>query len=166
MKKLFKLVLILTCFAMYVLPVSAQNMYVRNTNGTQDTYALSSISKLTFSGSNVTVHNIDNSSAIYAINETRYISFSNYVGVYLPNEQENMLTIYPNPVSNILNISLPSDKLGGELLIVSLDGKTLISQKLTSTQTAIDLSVLSHGIYLCNYVHGEYSKTVKIIKEN
>lgn len=162
----FRIILVFATFVSYILTASAQNMYVRNTNNTQDIYALSSITKLTFSGGNAIMHKTDNNAAVYAINEIRYISFSNFTGIYTPNEQENILTAYPNPVENILNINLPSDKLGGNLHVLGLDGKTLLIQKLTKNQVAIDLNTLPNGIYLCHYIYGTYSETVKIVKQN
>ncbi|HPX75093.1 MAG TPA: T9SS type A sorting domain-containing protein [Bacteroidales bacterium] len=158
-------ILVFVFFVFFVLPISAQSMYI-NTNETQDIYQLSSISKLSFSGGNIVVHKTDNSNVEYVINEIRYMSFSDYTGIYLPSEQEDMLTVYPNPASNLLNINLPSDKLGGDLLVLSLDGKTLMSYKLVDSQTAIDLNTLPQGIYFCRYIYGTHSETVKIIKQN
>ena len=164
--KFFKSILVFGIFALYVLPVSAQSLYVRNTNETQSVYSLSTISKITFSGGNVIVHKTDNSTVTHAISEIRYMSFSDYVDIFMPREQEDVLTVYPNPASNLLNINLPSDKLGGELHVLSLDGKTLMSHKLVDSQTAIDLNALPQGIYFCRYIFGTHSETVKIIKQN
>ncbi|HOE38047.1 MAG TPA: T9SS type A sorting domain-containing protein [Bacteroidales bacterium] len=163
--KFIKLILVFGIFAFYVLPISAQSMYI-NTNETQEIYQLSSISKLSFSASDLIVHKTDNSTATHAISEIRYMSFSDYVDIFTPSEQEDMLTVYPNPVSNLLNINLPSDKLGGDLLMLSLDGKTLMSHKLVDSQTAIDLNTLPQGVYFCCYIYGIHSETVKIIKQN
>jgi len=164
--KFLKSILVFGIFALYVLPVSAQSLYVRNTNETQSVYSLSTISKITFSGGNVIVHKTDNSTVTHAISEIRYMSFSDYVDIFMPSEQEDVLTVYPNPASNLLNINLPSDKLGGELHVLSLDGKTLMSHKLVDSQTAIDINSLPQGVYFCRYIYGTHSETVKIIKQN
>ncbi|HOE39575.1 MAG TPA: T9SS type A sorting domain-containing protein [Bacteroidales bacterium] len=165
-KKTIKTILVFAGFALYIFPASAQSLYINNTNETQDIYALSSISKLSFSDNSLTIHKTDNSTITHAISEIRYMSFSNYTGICLPSEQEDMLTVYPNPVSNLLNINLPSDKLGGDLLVLSLDGKILMNHKLVDSQTAIDLNTLPQGIYLCRYIYGTHSEAVKIIKQN
>jgi len=164
--KFLKSILVFGIFALYVLPISAQNLYVRNANETQEIYQLSSISKLSFSGGNLIVHKTDNSTVTHAISEIRYMSFSDYVDIFMPREQEDVLTVYPNPASNLLNINLPSDKLGGELHVLSLDGKTLMSHKLVDSQTAIDINSLPQGVYFCRYIFGTHSETVKIIKQN
>ena len=164
--KFLKSILVFGIFALYVLPISAQSLYVRNTNETQIVYSLSTISKITFSGGNVIVHKTDNSTVTHAISEIRYMSFSDYVDIFMPREQEDVLTVYPNPASNLLNINLPSDKLGGELHVLSLDGKTLMSHKLVDSQTAIDINSLPQGVYFCRYIYGTHSETVKIIKQN
>ena len=165
-KHFLKSILVVATSVLYILPAFAQNLYVRNTDDTQDIYTLSSISKLSFSDGNVTVHKTDNSTAVHAINEIRYISFINFIGIDMPDEQANMLTVYPNPANNLLNIILPSDKLGGEMQVFGIDGKTLISCKITNSQTVINLNALPQGIYLCRYVHGTYTETVKVIKQN
>jgi len=46
--KFIQFVLVFALLAFYVLPVSAQILYVRNANETQSVYSLSSISKLSF----------------------------------------------------------------------------------------------------------------------
>ena len=164
--KFLKSILVFGIFALYVLPVSAQSLYVRNANETQEIYQLSSISKLSFLASDLIVHKTDNSTVTHAISEIRYMSFSDYVDIFMPREQEDVLTVYPNPASNLLNINLPSDKLGGELHVLSLDGKTLMSHKLVDSQTAIDINSLPQGVYFCRYIFGTHSETVKIIKQN
>ena len=83
----------------------------------------------------------------------------------MPDEQANMLTVYPNPANNLLNIILPSDKLGGEMQVFGIDSKTLISHKITNSQTTLDLNALPQGIYLCRYVHGTYTETVKLLNK-
>src|SRR5690554_282714 len=156
--KFLKSILVFGIFALYVLPISAQNLYVRNANETQEIYQLSSISKLSFLASDLIVHKTDNSTVTHAISEIRYMSFSDYVDIFMPREQEDVLTVYPNPASNLLNINLPSDKLGGELHVLSLDGKTLMSHKLVDSQTAIDINSLPQGVYFCRYIYGTHSE--------
>ena len=91
--KFIQFVLVFALLAFYVLPVSAQSLYVRNTNETQSVYSLSTISKITFSGGNVIVHKTDNSTVTHAISEIRYMSFSDYVDIFMPREQEDVLTV-------------------------------------------------------------------------
>ena len=161
-----KTILVFLMFAMFVATAVSQNLYVKSTDGTQDSYALNTISKLSFSSGNAIVHKTDNSTVEHALSEIRYMSFKDFTGIYQSQKQGDLLIIYPNPVNNLLNIILPSDKLGGELLVIGVDGKTLISRKLVNSQTSIDLSNLPKGIYLCSYLHGTHYETVKIIKQN
>ncbi|MGI6410693.1 MAG: T9SS type A sorting domain-containing protein [Bacteroidales bacterium] len=163
--KFIKFILAFSCFALYALPVSTQSLYI-TTDATQEVFLLNSISKLSFAGNNLVVHKTDNSTTVFAISNIKHMSFYDYMGIDLLNKQNNILTIYPNPTSNLLNINLPSDKLGGNLLVLSLDGKTLMNHKLVDSQTTIDINTLPQGIYFCRYIHGTDSETIKIIKQN
>lgn len=58
--------------------IQAQTLYVKETGGTQASYVLSNISKMTFSGGNVTVQKTDNSTAVYALSEVRYLNFTDF----------------------------------------------------------------------------------------
>ena len=56
--------------------LQAQTMYVREGNGAQTDYALSSIRTMTFSGGNVTIQKTDNSKGTYALSGLRYLNFT------------------------------------------------------------------------------------------
>ena len=61
----------------------------------------------------------------------------------------DLVNIYPNPVSNILNINVPK-KLGDGLDITVFDvlGKPVIQQKSNDLRTGISVSELNEGIYI------------------
>jgi hypothetical protein len=80
---------------------------------------------------------------------------------------QNTLHLYPNPVSNQLTLRINNDR--NEVLnfqVVSLDGKVVLSQTLTSTHKhIIDVSQLPQGMYLC-YIKGESTNTVSRFVKN
>jgi hypothetical protein len=74
------------------------------------------------------------------------------------------LSIYPNPVKNVLNLSYTSDI--SEVTIVNLLGQEMLKKSIQASQSQIDISDLSNGTYLVRIGVGELIKTMKIIKSN
>jgi hypothetical protein len=77
-----------------------------------------------------------------------------------------IVKIYPNPVSNILNINL----LGifnkqSYIQIVDAKGSVVIEQKAMNNPQAIDVSKLAKGIYLVKINNGGSYITSKFVKE-
>ena len=73
------------------------------------------------------------------------------------------LNYFPNPVKNSLMIS--NDTLIESVAISSVLGQQMMSQKVNSLETEINMSVLSNGIYFVKVVSDGAEKTIKIIKE-
>ncbi len=73
------------------------------------------------------------------------------------------LNYFPNPVKNSLMIS--NEKMIDSIEITSILGQQMLSQKVNSLQTEIDLSELSNGIYFVKVTAEGKEKTIKIIKE-
>jgi Secretion system C-terminal sorting domain len=78
---------------------------------------------------------------------------------------EKYLTVFPNPVNDILNLTLPAEiksTIKAELL--SIEGKQLQSYLLHSSNEKIDLSKYEPGIYFLKVYSKGFYKTVKIEK--
>ena len=64
-------------------------------------------------------------------------------------ENVNHIQVYPNPANDILNVTFESGGYtNNEIRIYSLEGKLLLSQKLLSNQTSVDISELKTGVYI------------------
>jgi len=74
------------------------------------------------------------------------------------NEVNDELTIYPNPATNILNITGSYDSFS----ILDLSGKNIVVSKISNTQ--LDLSSLESGIYLISFLQNGTYSTKKFIK--
>jgi hypothetical protein len=72
-------------------------------------------------------------------------------------------TYYPNPVKNIFTVSNTSAI--DEVILISIKGETLLTQKINSLRSEIDLSNFSKGVYFLKVKSGGAEKTVKVIKE-
>ena len=57
------------------------------------------------------------------------------------------MKVYPNPAQNILNIEFNENFESVE--IVSLDGKTLLSEDINNFTGKVDISLLEKGAYIC-----------------
>jgi hypothetical protein len=72
-------------------------------------------------------------------------------------------TFYPNPVQDILTINNTS--IIDEVQILSVSGNSIFTRKINNTQSEIDLSNLSTGIYILKVTSQGKEKTTKIIKQ-
>ncbi|GHV48641.1 hypothetical protein FACS1894181_04970 [Bacteroidia bacterium] len=80
--------------------------------------------------------------------------------------QSSGLSVYPNPVENMLNVELNRDVRNGTLALFDLNGKAVARQNLTGRQAAINLQPLAKGMYILRLVEGgNASAGVKIVKQ-
>lgn len=79
---------------------------------------------------------------------------------------KNQLSVYPNPSNGIFNIDLTQvDANFKEVVICNLLGEKVFTSSLVSTQNNIlNLSTLSHGIYVATLNGDGASTSIKIIK--
>lgn len=81
----------------------------------------------------------------------------------------NNLSIYPNPASEILNISIAKeiDLTNATVSLVDVSGKQVLNQRIQSTETVIHINHLPNGIYLLNVrLNNEISTFKKITISN
>ncbi|MEL1243793.1 T9SS type A sorting domain-containing protein [Flavobacterium sp. DGU11] len=71
------------------------------------------------------------------------------------------LKAYPNPASTFLTIQSQTTEVGAEIMIYDLSGKWLSSQKLTGTNTNVDVSQLATGFYIAKFKFGNVSQNLK-----
>ena len=78
---------------------------------------------------------------------------------------QSPVNIYPNPASTEITIEIPASLAPSCLIIYNLQGKELLSSRISGTITKIDISKLPGGVYFARLI-GEKTVTVKkIIKE-
>jgi hypothetical protein len=76
--------------------------------------------------------------------------------------QEPLLTLYPNPVSGRLNVSIPG-VFGGRVRIIDLLSKEILTR--TYTGSPLDVSLLDPGIYLLEFETGNSKFISRFIKQ-
>ena len=112
-----------------------------------------------------------NTLAIGAINNAGNRDAAGHVRVYsmgsldvLENSVGNTLEIYPNPAKNVINVKTADIKLlGMAYSIYDNAGKLVLSGKITSENTSIELGNLAAGIYILSIAEN-ISQTFKVIK--
>ena len=76
----------------------------------------------------------------------------------------NTFSIYPNPTSNVLNIKSSQDI--DNVIIYNLLGQNVASfTKNEITDSSIDMSELSKGLYLVKITSGDKTQTLRVTKE-
>lgn len=155
-------------FGCGLMGMQAQNMYVKESNGTQTVYALSGIQKMTFSSGDLIVTKTDNTQGIYALNALQYLSFYNSpVSIKEENAESLSILAYPNPVNDELTVDLRGIKnKNGKLHIFNIEGKLMKTQLISGSDIIIlDMSQFPMGMYFCQFNNGIEIKTIKIIKQ-
>ena len=88
-------------------------------------------------------------------------------GVLLPistSIEENInldVLVYPNPAVNVLNVTLNSNELF-DLTITDLNGKNILTERVSNMSNMVDISNLSSGMYLLRIANSNVHSTTKI----
>ncbi len=82
--------------------------------------------------------------------------------VFNLNNGKNAITIFPNPVKEVINIySYRQDLLNTTYQVLSVDGKLMLAGKITATQTVIDCGGWKPGVYLIKFSTGSVERIIK-----
>lgn len=115
------------------------------------------------------VNLLNDGSNVYAMDDMYmnhgYPIFAQYYSAE-ENLTDNVVSVYPNPAKNIINISFSDDADCNSIEVYSLDGRLVETCHDTSIQTVIDLSFLNAGVYVIKLKMSdgeEFSK--RIVKE-
>jgi len=79
------------------------------------------------------------------------------------NNQITGLSIYPNPVKNVLNIT--HNNIINGVKIYSSTGQLLIAEEPNNNQVTLNIERLAAGVYFVNTTAGGFTKQSKVIKE-
>ena len=73
--------------------------------------------------------------------------------------------LYPNPVSDILNIQVSKLEAGARVSLFNLGGVEVLSQSLRQASQAVNISKLQPGVYVIQIINGTQISKQKLIKE-
>ena len=78
--------------------------------------------------------------------------------------EDNLFTVFPNPAQSVINVNADSKLIGHVYSIYDNTGRVVLTGKLNSQNTIIELGALSGGIYMFS-VGENMKQTFKVIKE-
>ena len=78
--------------------------------------------------------------------------------------QINLFSVFPNPAQSVINVKADSKLIGSIYTIYENTGKVVLTGKLNSNNTTIELGNLSDGIYIFR-VGETIKQTLKVIKQ-
>ncbi|MAN01519.1 MAG: hypothetical protein CMI36_02730 [Owenweeksia sp.] len=81
------------------------------------------------------------------------------------NSVNHSIHVYPNPVGDYLNLSVPAEMGNGEVEIVNLTGQVVQRMDWSTKTNKLEVSGLESGIYLLNFISDNQNYTVKFIKK-
>ena len=76
----------------------------------------------------------------------------------------NLFSVYPNPATNEINVKADASLLGAAYTVIDNVGKVVLTGKIISENTIIELGNLSSGVYMLN-IGDNLKQTFKVIKE-
>jgi hypothetical protein len=161
-----------------LVPTSNYSVTLTNTAGTATVANyLAPLSTLSLTGSAITVlasgflntaaNNNGPSFGLWAALATggNLVQLSTYTVTALSKNSKlnDLLSVYPNPFSNVLIIKNKSNS-NLAITILDINGKVIVNQ--TSTLETIELNTneLTNGVYFLNITNGEYTSNYKVVK--
>jgi Secretion system C-terminal sorting domain len=142
-------------------------------NGQQTSYVLTSVKKLTFSSGKIEIAKSDGSKDDYVLNDLQLLSFNSKADEILNSELsgESKLSLFPNPVSDILKIDyLIANNSLICLEILDINGQIILQQSKLSqpglNELSLDVTKLFSGLYICRIKEKGRVQTSKFVKSN
>jgi hypothetical protein len=77
---------------------------------------------------------------------------------------EDQLNIYPNPVTDVLNVQWKNTNESANLSIRDLSGRLVLSERVANGNAVLDLSNLSSGNYILELQTEESSLRKQVVK--
>ena len=88
-------------------------------------------------------------------------------GTDLHQANSTLIEASPNPVSDLLTISVPHFKsTNARIWLTDITGRLIHNVSVKETKRVLDFSNLRGGIYLLNYIDGDNSQVLKIVKQD
>ena len=121
------------------------------------------ISNVTMSNNNQPFRCIINSGSCSDTSNVAILTVNNNVGIN-ETSQDKLFSVFPNPAQSVINVKADDKLIGSAYSIYDNTGRVVLTGKLNSENTTIELGKLSGGVYMFRI--GENMKqTFKVIKE-
>ena len=137
--------------------LSSVGQYSGTTNDTL------TVSNVTLSNNNQPFRSIVSSGSCSDTSNIAVLTVNNNVGID-ESSQDNLFSVFPNPARSVINLKAESKIIGQIYSIYDNTGRVVLTGRLNSENTTIELSNLSGGIYMFS-VGENMKQTFKVIKE-
>lgn len=147
--------------------VQAQSFYLYDKSGTKTTYSIEQTRSLCFVNSSLTINL--NSGEVLSIPfiDLWKMTFRSFTNVQ-KNETTNSVTVFPNPASDYVNISLGAAIEELDVKVSTIDGKLIYRQTYSShlgDTYRLNISDWSRGVYIMQIFDGKKTEIKRIIKK-
>lgn len=140
--------------------VKAQSMIIKLNDVSENTEALNTVRKLTFSASDLLVVFNSGSTDAYGLSTVKKVYFDTSISIDENEVDPGLkLTIYPNPATNIITVRGIPDGTKS-MLVYRADGQLVLMKSVANMEENMDLSSLPRGLYLLN-ANGFTAKFIK-----
>ena len=153
-------------FGLYSQPM----LYIKNKSGTESSFALNTIRKLTFPAANLQMYNATGTTETFWLNSISSMGFNNF-STDIPSVESmaTHLMLYQNPVRDWMKFTYNANKDGNVLAtIVDLQGRVLLESTLIShngiNSAEFQVAKLANGVYLLFLRNSIIYETIKFIK--
>ena len=154
----------LLIFTLFSLTLKAQSINFNFTNGTNTSYNVSDIKKITFNGDIMVLNLSDGSTYSWNVNTIGDYNYNNVVIIKDINKVS--VTIFPNPVIQNLNIRFQSTEQNIIVILVDMNGKQILENSFNNQdEVSIDVSTLENGNYVCLIKLSKITISRKFIKQ-
>jgi len=72
--------------------------------------------------------------------------------------------LYPNPATESVTVNVPQTLVDSQVRILDVTGKTVFNRQLTTENMSVDVSTLTHGLYVVEIQKGGKSYTTRLVK--
>lgn len=116
--------------------------------------------------------NLSNSSTIYykliSVDKNGEKAYSKVAVVKSGTDKNTVFSVYPNPVSNRLNVNIENNAVKEDVLVTiyNLNGEKISEQVFNSAdQISIEVAGLSKGLYIVNVLSSSSNHSVRFVKD-
>ncbi|MDR0866321.1 MAG: T9SS type A sorting domain-containing protein [Candidatus Symbiothrix sp.] len=159
-----KTLLFATAWMLCVCTTQAQelSLLVHSDVGAPQSFALSSIDKITFSDGKLNVLPTSGAGSDFFLSDISQLTFATVDVSEIETVNVSSFNLYPNPVRDELFVT--SDTGIESVTVLGLQGNVLLRSNAQSSSTTLSLGFLPKGIYLIQVKRTDAVSTQKIIK--
>ncbi|MCG6187694.1 T9SS type A sorting domain-containing protein [Maribellus maritimus] len=167
--KIKTLIIIFLLFT-FLNDLKAQNLIIKDIDGTTKAIQLSWIKKIAFSSGKLKIQTLSNENLNFTTNQIKLLSFNDNISnsISRTTNYKSLFDCYPNPAMSILYLKINSPvRKNVEVKIIDLNGIRHFNKefRILEPYIKIDLSSLLDGIYFIQVNNYEIIESKTIIKQ-